>query len=360
MSSFYITSDTIGTETGGGQVTLYESRALGSLGPYEIWSRETLGKDGPEPWGHDEWLSVDALLNSKVKLTHLYAGTFGKTVAKLKANDCKVCYTIAAHDRFVSRQEHEKLGIPFTEYYPHLVRSDLWQRYIEGYHLADVIVCPSAHAANAVRAYGDEFATKRIEIIPHGVELPPSEKVKPLPKDFVVGYLGSFGVDKGVIYLLQAWKKLNLKDGLLLLAGRDSNSDWVHKLIDHYGGGNVMTLGWVKDKADFYNRISCYCQPSVTEGFGCEVSEAGVYSRAVVCSDGAGASDLALEALNPLTRACCDDDIVWALDHLYRHPELRVEHGARMREAVEDLTWVKIQERYIKLWKELLYGKPSG
>ena len=130
--NLYITADSIGLETGGGKVTWQESQALASLGPCEVWGREQLAavksnwvRVPTEPWCWDEYALRTIQQNSvpnnyygKLKLAHIYAGTFPQTVKELQDIGVQVCYTAAAHDIDLSRQEHEKLGIPY--HYPHL------------------------------------------------------------------------------------------------------------------------------------------------------------------------------------------------------------------------------------------------
>lgn len=348
----YLTADSIGTPTGGGVVTWNESEALKSLGECEIWSRKQLETDGEEPWKWDQrgLKSLDQFdmgsFAGKVKLCHVYSGTFSESVKKLKGNGTKVCYTIAAHDREVSRREHERLGIPFQ--YPHLVQEDLWERYIEGYRLADIIICPSTVAAQTVRNYGPDFADKRIEVIPHGVDLP--GRVASLPRRWTVGYLGSYGADKGVIYLLQAWAKLAYKDATLVLAGRDSVS--MGPLVKQLRLANVHLMGWAGNVSDFYNSISLYVQPSATEGFGIEVLEALAHGRPVLCSKGAGAQDMVSEWYR--FPACDAEGLAGKIDTV----KIRggcVGMGYPDWEGIaEQYTWDKIRQRYIDVWRSLL------
>ncbi len=351
----YITADKVGTETGGGKVAAQELQALQTLGtePVIRISREELG-DCQDPWGWDEraccfrdWFVLQP------KLAHFYSGTFGQTVDRLKWNGCKIVYTIAAHDRDVSRQEHEKMGAGFP--YIHLTNSNLWKRYIYGYQIADVIVCPSTVAARTVRAYGKEFENKRIEVIPHGVDLPPIESLKPHPNQFTVGYLGSYGFDKGVRYLLEAWKKLNYKNATLLLGGRDSTSPFVRQMIQTFGGGNIELVGWVDNTKDFYDRLSLYVQASASEGFGLEVLEAMACGRPVICSDGAGAQDVIPLGPEFKVHARNSNYIADAIDcsKTKRSNDLEAI-GWIMRDAAENYTWDKIRDRYVQLWKELI------
>jgi glycosyltransferase involved in cell wall biosynthesis len=197
---------------------------------------------------------------------------------------CPVTYTAAAHSIEESKREHNELGIPYN--YPHLTDPALWNRYVQGYLDADVLVCPSHHSAEVMRGFG---ARNRIEVIPHGCRIP--EEVHPLPRTFTVGYLGAAGPDKGLRYLFAAWKKLNYRDAVLKIGGRDSTTGYMQQLWNAFGGGNVQFCGWQENAEDFYGSLSCYVQPSVSEGFGMEVIEAMACGRNVICSKGAGASD---------------------------------------------------------------------
>lgn len=398
MTNLYITADHVGQlNHGGGSVTGHEAQALRTLGPCEVWDGNFLDKvkkyysNAGEPWQHDAsaytWLNEPRFAGNgggkgvPYVIAHFYAGTFTATVQALQKRGCKVCYTAAAHDPEVSRREHEALGLPYD--YPHLTDPALRQRYLGGYLAADVVVCPSQHSADVMRRLG---RTGRIEVIPHGVDLPKCtrcegtvevddpnepdgwndcprcksqpgiEPVQYLPKQFRVGYLGSCGApDKGVRYLLQAWKQLAYRDAVLVLAGRDSTSDWVRHLVTTYGGGNIELWGWVPDVADFYNSISCYCQPSVTEGFGIEVLEAMSFGRPVMCSIGVGAMDVVRSGggrINPVG----DVESLAAGIHFWHNvlPGNLMETGIHAREIAADYTWDKIEQRYIALWRGLL------
>jgi glycosyltransferase involved in cell wall biosynthesis len=352
MSKFlYITADQIGLPTGGGAVTFHESQALKELGPTEAVDRTSFADiSGEEPWKYDQWLNryifPQVFDRHQFKLAHGYAGTFTETVKRLKDNGCKVTWTCAAHDVDKSRAEHDKLGIPFQ--YDHLNVPEQFERYIGGYKLADVLITPSKHSHDVLRRQG---CTNDIRIIPHGCDLPAD--IKPLPKRFTVGYLGAIGADKGLIYLIQAWAKLKYKDATLVIAGRDSTHPAVRYLLHQAGAGNVQLAGWQDNVSDFYDSISLYVQPSVTEGFGIEVLEAQAHGRCVVCSDGAGAADTIPEGWR--FPACDAMAVADRIDCFRREGHERLEQAGRVQRinAVQ-YTWDKIRERYKSVWRELL------
>lgn len=352
MSLLYVTADKINAASGGGLVTHHESEALKSLGPCEVWGRDMLCEMDvehdrlEEPW---KWDMVAANRLYEVRtgfgLAHFYAGCFTYTVDILKQRGCRIAYTAAAHDVQRSKQEHESLGLPFD--YPHLIDAGLWRRYVAGYLAADVLVCPSRHSAGVMRGFG---YGGRIEVIPHGCEIP--DRVTPAPARFTVGYLGCCaGPDKGLRYLLAAWKKLNYSDATLLLAGRDSTSPFVRSLVREFGGGNIRLLGWVDRIEDFYSQISLYVQPSVTEGFGIEVLESMAHGRVPLCSLGAGAADCLPDERTAFTPGDAEE-LAGYIDHA-RDWDL-TKFGGHHAEYVRNFSWDKIRARYVSVWRGLL------
>lgn len=353
--NFYLTADWIGSPSGGGVVTYQESTALHTLGPRHLLDEQTFAGPGAiptDPFEQDQaaynrvavLIEMGAEEGKKPVLAHCYSGCLTKTVDYLRWHGCKVAYTAAAHDVDLSKREHEKLGLQFN--YPHLTDPFLWRSYLDGYKQADVLVCPSNHSKEVMRKFGCE---QRIEVIPHGVDLP--KAVKPLPQQFTVGYLGAIGPDKGLMYLLQAWKKLAYKDAVLLIGGSASLSPFMTHMLMQYGGGNIRLLGWVENVADFYNAISLYIQPSVSEGFGIEVLEAMAHSRTVLCSTGAGAADVVPRDMhfNPADV----DSLADQIKHLRKYWNL-TETGFSRRRDAEQYSWDKIRQRYVDLWRGLL------
>lgn len=334
----YITADEIGIETGGGLVTYQEREALraASVTMYTFQPKDR----NTDPFNQDRQVVDELRGMSGIKLAHLYAGSFSQTVSRLHSIEgCKVTYTCAAHDIEVSRAEHLAMGLPFD--YPHLNDPGLWKEYSRGYREADVLICPSAIAAETCKKQG---CTNRIEIIPHGCTIP--AKVKPLPKMFTVGYMGAVGPDKGVRYLLAAWAKLRYRDAVLVLAGRHSSALWNIRQ-----GGNINILGWVESPSLLYDACTLYVQPSATEGFGCEVIEAMAHGRAALCSNGAGAADAA-------TMTCAArnvDQLAELIDEFKRQPrEQQANAGMLSRGEIErNYTWEKIRQRYVNLWRSL-------
>lgn len=360
MSILYLTADMIGMNSGGGKVTARELDFFNKFHSSELYTRflhrETLQGKSQEsdPWNWDDATSkqIGEWIDSgeKFKHCHIYAGTFSRSVELLKLYGCKVTYTAAAHDIQASKEAYEDLGIPFN--YPHLVVPELWDRYKKGYMLADGLIVPSTYSKSVMEGYGYKG---KIAVIPHGVEIPDEERTRE-PKVFTVGYLGAIGPDKGLKYLLQAWKKLNYTDAVLKIAGKESTNLFVQHMVATYGGGNIQLVGWVDSIKDFYESLSLYVQPSVTEGFGCEVTEAMAHGVPVLCSKGAGASDLVPESSRFSAK---DVDSLAKKIHSQQYgfhyaKQTCREQAKEFAISARNYTWEKIGKRYIDFWKEIV------
>ncbi len=384
MNTLYLTADKLGIETGGGVVTFNESEALRSISDCEVMDGNMLPAGTHNPFDQDAWFAGQIMTNAvpknyygQLNLAHCYAGCLSESVEELQCMGVRVSYTAAAHDITVSRREHEALGLSYN--YPHLTDPKLWERYLAGYKMADCLVCPSQHSAKVMR---DFDCTNEIKVIPHGINMPECiacagvgwwgtdatsrketcgtcngtgiEPIAPLPYQFVAGYLGVCGgPDKGLRYLLEAWKMLGYKDALLKLAGRDSASSFVYNLIHRFGGGNIELTGWVNDPHDFYSSISLYVQPSSSEGWGLEVTEAMANGRMVLCSDGAGAADAVPHGHR--FQACNAKELAEKIDAVKKEGRDRLEQAGKVAAiAAREYDWKIICAKYADLWQSLV------
>lgn len=353
----YVTADKVGQANhGAGAVTGHESQALASLDKTVVIDRDVLaasGCDFRDVWSCDDYLVEqikDLRLGDTYQLAHFYAGTFSRTVAELKRQGCKVAYTAAAHSIEESRREHESLGQSYQ--YPHITDPALWERYVGGYLAADLLITPSQHSAGVMRSFGADAG--RVRVIPHGCKC--DHPLVPIPGSFALGYLGNTNApDKGLRYLFSAWSRLAYKDAVLKVAGHDSATDYTRQLWKACGGrGHVQFCGWVDDVSDYYNSLSCYVQPSVTEGFGIEIGEGLAAGRVVICSRGAGASDLVPEEWRFPAR-----DVGKLCELIERARQLDAAGnlgaaGLAQRNRMSEYTWDKVQSRYVEAWRSLL------
>lgn len=335
----YITSDKISGDTGAGKVCDNELLALRNL------DREDTLLINPDP-NEDPFKTDEETLEElknhnidKATIAHFYAGTYPKTVKYLKERNIKVSYTAAAHNRKESIKEHESFGLQLPK---HVTDDEEFSKYVAPYVATDLVICPSIHSADQMKMYG----CKNVDIIPHGVY---PMRAKPYPKTFNVGYLGQIGPDKGLKYLLEAWAMLNYKTAVLNLAG--AQTPYVLNLIRYYGVGNVIIHGWVENIEDYYNSLSIYVQPSVTEGFGIETLEALACGKPVICSEGAGSADVVGDYF-PTFEPRDSKKLAENIDKA-RQMQFNDELSIKCQQISNVYNWNLIREKYIAAWKNL-------
>lgn len=287
-----------------------------------------------------------------VKLVHFYGGSYNLTTKFLKGRGIKTTYSCMMHNRQISIQEHEKFygSYPFQ----HVKNDKLWQMYVvEALKNVDVVITPGDHPKQNIL---EEVPNAIVEIIPHGCNIPKEDSIRQIPEQFIVGYLGACGPDKGLYYLIKAWESLNYKDSTLILAGNQTK-EFVPQFIkqQQITTGRFHVMGFVKDISDFYNNISLYVQPSASEAYGMETIEAMSYGRPVIASKNAGSSDCITDGVDGFVLLAKDiKGIAQLIDHLKNNSKAIREMGNRAREKSLNYSWDKIKEKYIKVWTELL------
>lgn len=365
----YLTADDIGSRSGGGTVTGNELRALGALSPLAIVGGDelrALGADRRDPFSEDHVAEqvVRTIVkdNGPPRHAHLYSGTFAKTASYLKSTGAKLTWTCDAHDRDESLREFELLGLHYP--FEHVRDPAQFSKYVEGYALADAAVCPSRASERVMRGWG----CREVAVIPHGVN---HAEAAPLPDRFSVLYFGQVGPDKGVTYLLRAWKLLDLRDGSrLTFAGFGSEmaaemlarEGWQQVTQSGLGGErgtyardgreDVEVLGFVESISATFWRCSVYVQPSVSEAWGIEVVEAMMHGRPVVVSEGAGSVDVVRTAALQVGLVVPRRDpvaLAWAIREL-RDRERAARFGRNGHAAAQDYLWEKVRERYREFW----------
>jgi glycosyltransferase involved in cell wall biosynthesis len=339
MSSLFCTADPLNRhDHGGSRLAQHELQALTDLGDDVDVLNPPLQADA---FAGDE-IALASIPKDKVyNIAHFYSQTYSKTIAELKKRGTKITYTCPAHDVAVSKAEHEGLGISFN--FPHL--NEHWERYHQGYKDADVLIAQSTYSQGVLRQQG---CTQRIEVVYPGIVFPGN--VQPAPQ-FAVGFLGSCGPDKGVRYLIEAWDYLNYQDATLILAGRQAST--LLPLI-RQAKGNYYLQGYVGDIADFFNLISVYVQPSCTESWGLEVTEAMAFKKAVICTTSCGAADAIESGVNGFVFTAKDVGTLATLINVYKNNKSLVSrHGESGMQMSQTYSWDNCRKNLINIWRSL-------
>lgn len=345
----YISFDEPNPNTGSGQVVLHETAALRQVCPdlTVITRKDIKGADQYEfsPWLYDYFGAQLVPKGLDFLDMHCSPGLAILAAAKPK----KYVVSIIAHDLAESIAEHERYFGKGTYPFKHNTDSYLHGLLLKHAEGANAIITPSTHSERWIRA---NIKNNHVTVIPHGAEIP--EVVAPLPGQFRVGFLGAAGPDKGLPYLLLAWKHFS-GNGELVFGG--GYCDYIKQLasqIDTTLHGQIY-LGWLQRTSDFYSQISVYCAPSVSEAFHIEVLEAMAHGRPAIATNGTCGPDVITDGVDGFVVPVREpkailDKLVFFRDH----PEKIAEMGAQAREKAKLFSWDKIEQKYVGFYKEIV------
>ena len=221
------------------------------------------------------------------------------------------------------------------------------------YGAADAHVCISREIEGEAREAG--IPEGRRCRLPHGVDV---EEFRPagaersrrirdelgLPHDrVVVLYLGRLSREKGVLDLVEAWRRVDDASALLVLAGPDmrghhldAGSEVRARIARHRLADRVRLLGGTGTPARVMQAADVFVSPSHYEGFGITLAEAMACALALVASPVGGVAEyLAAERNALLCPPGRPDLLAAALQRLVRDPPLRRALGRAARATAE-------------------------
>ena len=170
------------------------------------------------------------------------------------------------------------------------ISDDIIDREINEYNDANIISVPSTFALNSFLKKG--FDRKKLFLNPFGVDL---QRFTPLPKiksnKFQVLYVGNLSVRKGIIYLLEAFKKLNFKNKELILIGSIEHN--IKEKVFKYFSENIKYLSTIKNSQlnVYYSNANVTVQPSLEDGFNMVIAESLACGCPVIATKNTGAPD---------------------------------------------------------------------
>lgn len=158
-----------------------------------------------------------------------------------------------------------------------------------GRHANEIIVLNEP-----MQSYFRDVYQRETNVIPNGVEKPvllKADVIKEkwgLDKDSYILFLGRLVPEKGIHYLIEAYKQIDCEKKLVIAGGSSHSDDYVERLaamaIDD---DNIIMTGFVSGQAleELYSNAFLYVLPSDVEGLPISLLEAMSYRRCCLISD---------------------------------------------------------------------------
>jgi glycosyltransferase involved in cell wall biosynthesis len=253
--------------------------------------------------------------------------------------------TFTAYKEKLLEDEYRRFGLDAARPPEYARKSSL-----EEFDMADYIFLPSEFARKTFTDAG--FDPGRIFVINRAVD---SEKYSPGKKQnggFKVLYVGRITLRKGVQYLLEAWKTLNLKEAELVLVG--GMDDSFRPVAEKYAGiDGVSFTGHLKDTSTVYGDASVFVFPSLEEGSAKVTYEAMASGLPVITTANSGsvARDGRDGFIVPIRDAGAVRERIL---YFHENPEKAEEMGRSASEHIRQYSWHRYRETLINAYKRVI------
>ena len=236
----------------------------------------------------------------------------------------RACPHVDAQQALV-RTECERLGVPY-----HAEPDWFRARQLAEYEEADVILVPSAYSLRSFPA----ALQNKVTIAPLFGRVPAAQSFVSTDRaargtnagahPFTFGTVGGQPLRKGFLYLLQAWKRLQLPNARLLLR-TDAPLHRFPALQDLLRQlPNVEIVDYCANMGDFYRRCDAFVLPTIDDGFGMVLLEAMAHGLPAIATNHCGSAELFAAGRDLLIVQAQDvDALSAAMQQLYASAELQ-------------------------------------
>ena len=217
------------------------------------------------------------------------------------------------------------------------------------YKLATRIIAASSFSKHSLIAQG--VPADKISLNPYGVDLklfqPPPEPRTRRPVRFL--FVGLISARKGVPLLLEAWRKLALKEAELWLAGPARARE--RALLPELPGLKFLGKYPHQELPDLLRQCDVLVFPSYCEGFGLVLLEALASGLPIITTDATAGPDLIQDGREGRLISAGDEDALCAaLQDFARAPDKLAHMAAAARRAAERFSW----DAYGDRWQQIL------
>ncbi len=219
--------------------------------------------------------------------------------------------------------------------------------------IADEIIVLS----RGVQEYFEKTYGRKTVFIPNGVSEPKTETAEiikekyGLSKDSYILFLGRIVPEKGVKYLLEAFKTVKT-DKKLVIAGGASDSEDFYNEMKNLAGENVIFTGFVQGKEldELYSNAYIYTLPSDLEGMPLSLLEAMSYGNCTLVSSISECTDVVEDKAVVFEKSNIKD-LTEKLQHLCDNEDEVKKYKAEAKDFIlNKYNWDKVTEKTLELY----------
>jgi glycosyltransferase involved in cell wall biosynthesis len=233
--------------------------------------------------------------------------------------------------------------------------------------LANMIVVNSFATKNTLLKSAPWLLDKNIKVVYHGIDyekfsIANTKDIRTelglSQQDLIIGFVGRLSVQKGVKYMLDAFKLVaeKFKNVHLVIVGTGELEEMVKESATELNlEDRIHLLGFRKDIPDLMRTFDIFLLPSLWEGFGIVLIEAMAAGKPVVATNTSSIPEIVEDGrsgiLVPPENAEAISD---ALKKIISEPELRTKFGKEGQKIVcEKFTTDRMINDYEKIFQSL-------
>ncbi len=196
--------------------------------------------------------------------------------------------------------------------------------------------------------------------IPNGVDRPEIreaveiKKLWGLEKDSYVLFLGRLVPEKGLRYLVEAYKSIHTDKKLVICGGSSDTEEFMSELKEMARGDErIIFTGFQQGRVleELYSNSYIYCLPSDLEGMPLSLLEAMSYGNCCVVSDIAECAEVVEDKAVVFEKGSVDG-LRWVLEELLDKPEIVEQYKAGAADFICDkYNWDDVVDRTLELYR---------
>ena len=241
-----------------------------------------------------------------------------------------------------------------------------WGKFAEKYIMAGE-KCAVKHAdhiivlSEGIKQYFKDTYNRETVFIPNGVNRPDIKNADlitqkfGLKKDGYILFLGRLVPEKGIAYLIEAYKNMSTDKKLVIAGGSSDTDEYTAGLKEAArDNDNIIFTGFVQGKMleELYSNAYIYCLPSDLEGMPLSLLEAMSYSNCCVVSDIAECADVVCDKAVTFKKGDASD-LRNKLQMLCDDRELTEKYKSQAADYIcEKYNWDEITDRTLELYSK--------